>query len=309
MDSVKTTVTKHTNMNTKEENSSAPPIETAAAETSANMVFSFPLMEIDPVANIFPMIEGKDFDDLVEDIRQRGLDEPICTYEGKIIDGRNRYLACQIARVMPRFRTWDGKGTVLAYVLSANLHRRHLTASQRAVIAAEMAVLGRGRRANTQHCAFLTVNDVAKALAVSPRSVNTAHTVMKKSVRKMIEEIKAGYLSLSEAAKISQEPPARQMTILAERAQASSTAGGRKRFRRKLSAPADSGSPDQKLVNDLSQHLMFAARFARQCGYLDVQTVVNKARRLFENHQNMNSEKQLPLSEYNSTESSSEAGE
>jgi ParB-like chromosome segregation protein Spo0J len=81
------------------------------------------------------MMSTADLEKLAEDIRENGLRDPIWLFEGKIIDGRNRYLACKLAGVEPRFREGDGKGSLVAFVLSVNLHRRHLTDQQRALVA------------------------------------------------------------------------------------------------------------------------------------------------------------------------------
>ena len=98
-------------------------------------------MEFHPIAALFPLIEGKEFQELVDDIRDHGLHEPVVLYEGMIIDGRNRFRACQEAGVEPRFEAWDGEGSVVDFVVSKNLHRRHLNASQRAAIAIEATAL------------------------------------------------------------------------------------------------------------------------------------------------------------------------
>lgn len=95
-------------------------------------------LEFHPVASIFPLLAGDDFRALVEDIRENGQLEPIWTYQGQIIDGRNRYMACRSLGNEAATREWGGNGSLLDFVVSMNLHRRHLTSSQRAAIAVEM---------------------------------------------------------------------------------------------------------------------------------------------------------------------------
>src|ERR1700730_11181751 len=97
-----------------------------------------------PLANIFPLLEGEEFDALVEDIRDNGLIEHIVFLwvgdEEQILDGRNGYRACLEAGVTPTFMPYRGDNP-LAFVISANLKRRHLSESQRAMVAAKLATL------------------------------------------------------------------------------------------------------------------------------------------------------------------------
>ena len=88
-------------------------------------------------ADIFPMLPLEELDTLAADIAANGLLEPITLYEGKVLDGRNRYVACLNVAVDPRLTQYTGDDP-LGFVLSKNLHRRQLTSSQRAVVALEV---------------------------------------------------------------------------------------------------------------------------------------------------------------------------
>jgi N6-adenosine-specific RNA methylase IME4 len=97
-------------------------------------------MEYHEYANIFPLIEGDDFNNLKEDIRIKGQSEPIVLFEGKVLDGRNRLRACEALGLKPVFKEFKGDDA-LGYVISNNLRRRHLTESQRACIAQDVLPL------------------------------------------------------------------------------------------------------------------------------------------------------------------------
>lgn len=88
-------------------------------------------------ADIIPMMNEDDFNRLMEDVRENGLQEPIWLYEGKILDGRNRYKACQELGIAPELRNYQGTKP-LEFVLSLNLARRHLNSSQCAFVALEV---------------------------------------------------------------------------------------------------------------------------------------------------------------------------
>jgi hypothetical protein len=87
-----------------------------------------------PAADIFPMLNDHDLDLLAADIAERGLRQAILVLpDGRILDGRNRFAACRIAKVEPHFATYDGDDP-LAEVISLNLRHRHLTNGQRAAV-------------------------------------------------------------------------------------------------------------------------------------------------------------------------------
>ena len=91
--------------------------------------------ELHPLCAKFPPLSGAAFISLRDDIAANGLRQPIVLHEGKILDGRNRDRACREAGVEREFIEFDGPDAV-SFVLSANLHRRHLSAGQQAVAVA-----------------------------------------------------------------------------------------------------------------------------------------------------------------------------
>lgn len=134
---------------------------------------------IHELANIFPRMPEEEFAALKADIKNNGLLEPIWLYDGKVLDGRHRYYACQETGVEPSFREYEG-GDPRGFVVSLNLKRRHLDATQRSAVAAELANMAHGgdrknQNANLQH--EVTREEAAILLNVSPRSVATASKV------------------------------------------------------------------------------------------------------------------------------------
>jgi hypothetical protein len=158
--------------------------------------------EFHRLANLFPLIEGPEFTELVEDIRANGLREMIVLHEGRILDGRNRYRACLEAGVNPTTTEWNAnwsphsRGGPLGYVLSVNLHRRHLTTQQRTAIAAELATmksLARTDLAPNDARSAMSDAQAAEALKVSERSVERAKRRMREDPEAH-EKAKAGTL-------------------------------------------------------------------------------------------------------------------
>ena len=90
------------------------------------------------ITTLFPPMEETAYRSLVADIQEHGLRESIWTYQGKIIDGVHRFRACTHVGIEPTYREWDGKDSLTAFVVSLNLERRHLTSSQRAVLALDI---------------------------------------------------------------------------------------------------------------------------------------------------------------------------
>src|SRR5262245_55582241 len=96
-------------------------------------------MEYHDICKLFPEVSDEEFRELGSDIGLKGLIDPIWTHDGQIIDGRHRYRACIAVGKPPAFREWAGEGgSLIGFVISQNLSRRHLTTDQRAALGARL---------------------------------------------------------------------------------------------------------------------------------------------------------------------------
>lgn len=161
------------------------------------------MLEVHPVANIFPMMASDEIDRLAADIEKNGQQEPVVLWNGQLIDGRNRVEACRRLGREPIRAELDFNEDPLQYVLSSNLHRRHLKTSQRAQCAAEVATLEVGRpSAEIQQNCRVSVEEAAALFSVSPRSVTSAKHVKDKGDPAVVEAVKQGAINVNLATKL-----------------------------------------------------------------------------------------------------------
>lgn len=174
-----------------------------------------------PLADIFPLLEGPKLHELARDIAENGLREPIQLHEGKILDGRNRYLAwTQVLgrKSPPKSEQYEGSDP-LAFVVSLNLHRRHLNESQRAMVAARIANMGRGRPEENPSIEGIKQPDAAKLLNVGKASVERAKAVQReaadeskseqhrKAAASLTKMVESGDLAVSAAERVCRLSP------------------------------------------------------------------------------------------------------
>ena len=170
-------------------------------------------MEAHRLAAYFPIMEGEKFDKFVEDIKLNGQLEPIVTFKGEILDGVNRFKACQFLGIEPMFKEYKGADP-LHYVISVNVHRRHLSESQLGIISNEMlpefekeAKKRQGNYSGTTGPEVDTLvidsegfararEQVAKEFGIGGRTVGRAKRIMEKASPEKVELIKRGKESL-----------------------------------------------------------------------------------------------------------------
>lgn len=191
------------------------------------------------------MLPDAELEALAADIAQNGLRQPITLFEGRILDGRNRQRACELAGVGPTFIEYDGTDP-LGFVLSMNLVRRHLNESQRAMVASRIAALPVGAN---QHAPIGAPSqpDAAARLNVSRRAVQRARKVQEKGTAALIAAVDSGELAVSVAAQVASLPDAEQVVIVAAMDKATGKAKAATRAMKELAeqAPVAKRLPDE----------------------------------------------------------------
>lgn len=173
------------------------------------------------VANIFPLMTGAEFDGLKADIAEHGQREPVWLHpDGRIIDGRNRHRACVELEIAPQFEVWNGNGSLVAFVVSLNLHRRHLSESQRQIVAAKIANMPNGGdRVSDQsanlHSGHLTAQEASELLNVSRRGMFSAKQVLAQGAPELVAAVERGEVAVSTAADVATLPVPQQREIVA----------------------------------------------------------------------------------------------
>jgi hypothetical protein len=87
-----------------------------------------------------PAMSEEEFVALKNDIKQHGPREPVVVFENMVLDGRHRLKACDLLGVDPQTpREFAGtEEEARAFVISANLHRRHLKGEQKRELIARL---------------------------------------------------------------------------------------------------------------------------------------------------------------------------
>jgi len=171
------------------------------------------------LARLFPPMKPDEYEGLKTSLAQDGQQQPIMRFGELVLDGVHRLAACIELELEPKFETFSGAVRELrAYVLAQNLHRRHLSVAQRALIAAEMATGQHGgdRGGQAQAEAPPTQREAAAALNVSERSVRQARKIQVRADPEVVDAMRAGDISLNADIKTINEPEPRSARAIAK---------------------------------------------------------------------------------------------
>lgn len=167
--------------------------------------------------DIFPSQTDEEFVGLVADIKANGQRDPCLRFGGKVFEGKHRWLACEKLGREPLVIEWSPKahdpkaidGEMLALVLSKNLHRRHLSQSQKAIIIARYLQSEMGVNQFTPSPGQ-TQKSAAESVGVSRVTMNQAAAVVRNGAEEVVDAVQHGEVSVKDAAKVVTLPKKEQ---------------------------------------------------------------------------------------------------
>lgn len=163
---------------------------------------------IHPAADLFPMVEGDEFRELCADVKERGLAQPITIWtDGTLLDGRNRLMACYETNQEVVLDRYEGSDPV-QFSLSANLHRRHLSAGQRACVGLKVLELMRPAAKERQRDAGGDrKSEAVKSLSLEIGEAIPAPAEQRKSTAQAAKAVGASRAAVEQAARVERSAP------------------------------------------------------------------------------------------------------
>lgn len=183
--------------------------------------------EVHPAANFFPLMSDDELAGLIADIDEHGQREPATLWKGQLIDGRNRAVACErLGRELDCCELDDDTDPV-AWVISHNLHRRHLSQSQKAMVGERVEHYYKGlakerqKEAGKNHGRGKVVENLpppnsdpgkardqaGAAVGVSGKLIDAARTVREHGSKELVAKVESGQVSVTKAATVAKSVP------------------------------------------------------------------------------------------------------
>ena len=169
------------------------------------------------LSEFFPAIPPAAFKEMVGDIKRNGVRLKIVTYEGKVLDGWHRYLACKDAGIEPPIQAYRGNDPV-GYVVSVNRIRRHMTASQLALVLASISKSKwakhggdrKGEAVKGPKDPLISTASMAKDAGVGAMTIKRAKKVIVNGSHALNAAVRDGDISVTKASEIADLPKKEQ---------------------------------------------------------------------------------------------------
>lgn len=201
------------------------------------------------VADWFPMLGDAELNELAASIKREGQIEACVVWGDVLVDGRNRWRACELAGVEPRVvaREFESEEHVGRWIVAVNVARRMLSYSQklfmgerlreREEVAARERQRERASRERDENGRLVACevapqvahippvvisresrkarDEAGKAAGVSGRALDQMRDVRQNAVPEVVEAVREGRLAVSAAATLTKLSEEKQREIVA----------------------------------------------------------------------------------------------
>jgi len=248
-----------------------------------------------PAANAFPLMSKKEHEELKQDMAKYGQRDAIVIHDNQVADGRNRDICCKELGIEPKTVEWDGKGSLLDFIVSKNLRRRHLDASQRAMAATRLKPFYKQEaqaRMRIGKAADPGANlpnkgrardQAGNSMNVSGRSVASAEKVQTDGVPELVKAVDEGLASVSAAAEVAELSREEQEQVVAGGAEAIRKKAGELRKGKggkRQAKAADTNAPAEDLIITAGlKPEVIASKLVKFLGLASAKVVSNALRR------------------------------
>jgi len=172
-------------------------------------------LEFHPLCLAFPPLDDDEQAALNADVKANGVRDAGWLYEGKILEGRHRTIAARAAGKPMLYREFIGKDPI-AFVVSANMRRRHLSVAQRAWVLVQLEEFQHGGKRRGNIVKFLTRAELAEMGQVSRGTLTRAAAVRDHGAPELQQAAAKGAVSMHDAATIARDTaPAEQADLVA----------------------------------------------------------------------------------------------
>lgn len=206
--------------------------------------YQLPLYRIHELANRYPMMSDEERAELKQSLITIGQQNPITLYKGEIIDGRNRYLILQELYEKrklifePKFREYNGNVADLPKIVEAlNVHRRHLSPSQKAAIGVKnhLRIEKDSAKTRQEKGVSLKIGEGGKTSEAIAKIVGVSTTYIEKAMKVRLDDqlfpyLENGKLNIVDAEMIASHATPEQKTEIIEMLKNNITLGLRYRI-------------------------------------------------------------------------------
>jgi hypothetical protein len=165
-----------------------------------------------PLSSAFPGMSYADHEILTLDIKEHGLRDPVTLFDGQVLDGWHRLQSCLSLGIEPTTVVFEGDP--VAFVFSRNLHRRHLTGSQRAAAVVACHEWHPPVKPKVDTVSTLKTNaEMAKEAEVSTKTIQRAKIAHEAGLG---EKVRDGELTVQEAVEQVRPPLVKPVEVAPE---------------------------------------------------------------------------------------------